>query len=39
MVLKRVRRDGVPRMSRPTCGGDVWSEEGKDDTIIGGIGK
>jgi hypothetical protein len=36
---ERVRRDGVPCRSRPTCGGDVWREEGKDDTITGGIGK
>ncbi len=36
---ERVRRDGIPCRSRPTCGGDSWSEEGKDDTMIGGIGR
>ncbi len=36
---ERVRRDEVPCRSRPTCGGESWSEEGKDDTIIGGIGR
>ena len=36
---ERVRRDGVPCRSRPTCGGDSWLEEEKGDTMIGGIGR